>query len=71
MRKKLAFLIVALAALAGSGVLTPPAAQAWNCVQFCEIIEDSRCCSTCCGSGFETICTPGGCVPLDGPPGGG
>ena len=65
MRRKLTFLVLALALLAGAqmGVVTPKAVEADTCQEFCSPdLEGCLCCSRCCTSSSGTICTPGACI---------
>lgn len=66
MTRKLMFLVLALALLAGAqmGLFTPQAAEADTCQTICvEDFELCLCCSTCCrSSSGQVICSPGACI---------
>ncbi|HVR95844.1 MAG TPA: hypothetical protein VMW27_04470 [Thermoanaerobaculia bacterium] len=63
MRKKLMFLTLALALLAGTGLFTPKAAEAVACARDCVTDENGcLCCSYCCVAGHTVTCGVEDCI---------
>jgi hypothetical protein len=61
MRKRIAFLALALTATLGALLTTAPTQAASGCYQVCVPEPSGPCCNTCCHTATGTVCTNRAC----------